>query len=56
VIKEEDSYGSKSGNGSWNGMVALVMSGNADIGFSDFVETKERSEVVAYTDTLAFIR
>jgi hypothetical protein len=37
-------------------MVGLVISGNADIGLSDFMETKERSEVVAYTDTRGFSR
>jgi ABC-type amino acid transport substrate-binding protein len=52
VIKEEDKYGSNSGNGSWDGMIGLVMSGKADIGASVFIMTKEKSEVVAYTDTL----
>jgi hypothetical protein len=56
VIKEEDLHGSKSGNGSWNGMIALVISGNADIGVSVFMDSKEISEVVAYTDTLGIIR
>jgi len=45
-----------SGNGSWNGMVAHVISGIADIGVSAFYFTKERSEVVAYTDILGFVR
>jgi hypothetical protein len=33
-------------------MMALVSSGVADIGIGDFVLSKERSEVVAFTDTL----
>jgi hypothetical protein len=37
-------------------MVALVGSGIADIGISSFFVTKENSEVVAYTDTLGFVR
>jgi hypothetical protein len=37
-------------------MVALVISGTADIGVSPIYVTKEKSEVVAYTDTLGFIR
>jgi len=45
-----------SDNGSWNGMTAQVISGIADIGVSGFYLTKEKSEVVAYTDTLGFIR
>jgi hypothetical protein len=56
VIKEEVSYGSKSGNGSWNGMIGLVMSGNADIGISDLLVKKEISEVVASTYALGFSR
>jgi len=56
VFREADSFGSKSRNGSWSGMVALVNSGIADIGVASFAVTKERSEVVAYTDTLEFAR
>jgi ABC-type amino acid transport substrate-binding protein len=33
-------------------MVALVSSGVADIGIGGFIVTKERSELVAFTDTL----
>jgi hypothetical protein len=45
-----------SGNGSWSGMVALVMRGIAHVGVEGFIVTKERSEVVVYTNTLEFIR
>jgi ABC-type amino acid transport substrate-binding protein len=48
-----NAYGSKSGNGSWTGVVGLVVNGEADIGIADFTVTKERSEVVAFIDTLA---
>jgi ABC-type amino acid transport substrate-binding protein len=37
-------------------MLALVNSGIADIGIGDFTVTKERSEVVAFTDTVSFGR
>jgi hypothetical protein len=56
VLNKGDSYGIKSGNGSWNGMVALVMSGIAHVGVGDFGVTKERSEVTAYTKPLGFSR
>jgi ABC-type amino acid transport substrate-binding protein len=56
VLHEEDSYGSKTGNGSWDGMVAQVISGTADIGVSGFFVTKEKSKVVAYTEPLGFVR
>jgi len=56
MVHETDSYGSKSGNGSWNGMMALVSSGVADIGVGDITVTKERSEVVAFTDTVEISR
>jgi hypothetical protein len=45
-----------SGNGSWSGMVALVMSGIAHVGVEAFRVMKERSEIVAYTNTLLFGR
>jgi cyclophilin family peptidyl-prolyl cis-trans isomerase len=56
VIKEEDSYGSNTGNGTWNGMVGVVTSGNADTGVSAFFVTKEQSEVVDFTYALGSIR
>ena len=51
-----DSFGSKSGNGSWNGMVSLVYSGVADIGIEHFTVTKERSEVVAFIGAIEITR
>jgi hypothetical protein len=45
-----------SGNGKYGEMTALEMSGIADIALSGFRLTKDRSEVVAYTDTLGVIR
>jgi len=56
VLHETDSYGSKSGNGSWNGMVSLVYSGVADIGIGSFTVMKERYEVVAFIDTIEVSR
>jgi ABC-type amino acid transport substrate-binding protein len=43
-------------NGTWSEIVALVSSGIADIGVATVYVTKERSEVVAYTDTLGSVR
>jgi hypothetical protein len=43
-----------SGNGTWNGIMALVSSGIADIGVGYFMMSKEKSEVVDFTDTLGF--
>jgi ABC-type amino acid transport substrate-binding protein len=37
-------------------MMALVSSGIADIGIAGFTVSKERSEVVAFTDTVTFGR
>jgi len=56
VVHETDSFGYKCGNGSWNGMVSLVYSGMADIGIGDFTVTKEKSEVVAFIDTVEISR
>ena len=55
MVYETDLYGSNN-NGSWNGMVSLVYIGATDIGIGDFTVTKERSEVVAFTDTIEFSR
>jgi len=51
-----DAYGTKSDNGLWNGVVSLVSRGIADVGIGDFTATKERSEVVAFTDTVEISR
>jgi ABC-type amino acid transport substrate-binding protein len=56
VFHEEHSFGYLSANGTWSGMMALLISGIADIGVGDFVVSKERSEVVAFTDTLGLLR
>jgi ABC-type amino acid transport substrate-binding protein len=56
VYHEADSYGSKSGNGSWSGMIALVSNRNVDIGIGDFTATRERSDVVDFIDTVDFSR
>jgi ABC-type amino acid transport substrate-binding protein len=56
VYQETDAYGAKIGNGSWNGVVGLVSNGVEDIGVGGFTVTKERSEVVMFTDTIEYSR
>jgi len=56
VLHDADTSGSKSGNGSWGGMMSLVISGIAHVGVGDLAVTTERSEVVAFTDPLGFSR
>jgi ABC-type amino acid transport substrate-binding protein len=56
VFHETDSYGSKTGNETWTGIVALVASGVADIGVGDFTATGQRSDVVDFIDTVEFSR
>ena len=56
MIQEADSFGYNSGNGSWDGMIGMVSNGIAHIGVGAFAVTKERSEVVAFTETLGYIR
>ena len=51
-----DSAGSKSRNGSWNGMMGQLSSGIAQVGVANFAVTKERNEVVAFTDPLGIPR
>ena len=56
MFHEADAFGAMSGNGSWSGMVGQLSSGIAHVGVGDFAVTKERSEVVAFTETLGFER
>jgi ABC-type amino acid transport substrate-binding protein len=56
VFYETDSYGSKTNNGTWTGMLALVTSGVADVGIGEFAATRERADVVAFIDTVEFSR
>jgi ABC-type amino acid transport substrate-binding protein len=56
VYQETVSYGTKIGNGSWDGVVGLVSNGVVDIGVGGFTVTKERSEVVMFTDTIEYSR
>jgi hypothetical protein len=44
-----------SGDVTWNEVTALVNSGEAEIGIGYFLMTKERSEVVAFTNTIGGI-
>ena len=53
MFHDADSFGSKSGNGSWSGMMALVSSGVADIGVGLLIVKKEMSEVVDFTHSVA---
>jgi hypothetical protein len=53
---EAESAGSKPGNVFWNEVTALVRCGEADIGIGYFFMTKEKSEVVAFTNTIGVIR
>jgi hypothetical protein len=56
VFHEEVSIGYKSDNGSWSGIFAQVIKGIAEVGVGDFIVSKERSEVVAFTDTQGLLR
>ena len=56
MYHEAEAIGSKSGNGSWNGMVELVRSGVAHVGVDPLSITKTRSEVLVFTDTVVFVR
>jgi ABC-type amino acid transport substrate-binding protein len=55
VFHEADLSGRKSDNGTWSGMISLVSSGKVEVGVGDFYVSKERSEVVGFTDTLGLV-
>jgi len=50
VFHEANSFGSKSGNGSWSGMIGLLSNGIAHVAVEASAVTKVRSEVVAFTE------
>ncbi len=56
MFHEAESSGSKPGNETLNGLMALVSSGVSDIVLAPVKMTKEVSEVVTYTDPLGFGR
>jgi hypothetical protein len=56
VYREATSYGSKSSNGSWSGIIGLVSNGEADIGIGDFTANVKRSYVVDFIDTVEVSR
>jgi ABC-type amino acid transport substrate-binding protein len=56
VFHEAESNGYKSDNGTWNGIVELVRSGITGIAAAPLAVTKERYEVVAFTDTIGVTR
>jgi len=56
VFHESDTYGSKSDNGSWNGMIGMVSNGIVHVAAEVFAVTKERSEVVAFTKIVKNLR
>jgi hypothetical protein len=54
VFQGADSYGSETKNGTWTGMMALVIRGKTDIAVGLFAVMKERYKVVDYLDTITF--
>lgn len=56
MFHEADSIGSLSANGSRTGLIPPVISRVADVSIANFVVTKERTEVVGFTDALKFER
>jgi ABC-type amino acid transport substrate-binding protein len=56
VFHEADPTNHKSENETWSGMVSLVSSETVDVGVGDFIVSNERSELVAFTDSLGIIK
>ncbi|KAK3868011.1 hypothetical protein Pcinc_026557 [Petrolisthes cinctipes] len=49
VVQGDGYWGAPQGNGSWNGMIGLVLRKEADLGLGPFGVTFERSQVVGFT-------
>ena len=48
-LEKEHIFGVKLDNGSWNGMIGMVVDGEADLAANDFTKTEERAEVVEFS-------
>jgi hypothetical protein len=44
-----DGYGSLSSNGTWTGMIALLINGDVEVAVGDFTMNKQRAGVVDFT-------
>lgn len=56
MYQKADTFGSKMENGSWNGVMQMVMSNEVHVGVGDFTITAERSAVVDFLAPLLFSR
>jgi hypothetical protein len=56
VFHEADTIGSLSANGSRNELIPSVIDRVADVGVASVIVTKERSELLEFTDTFEFVR
>ncbi|XP_023234709.1 glutamate receptor ionotropic, delta-1-like [Centruroides sculpturatus] len=50
------SFGMKTTNGSWKGMIGQIVNKKADITFNSLVMTEERLKVIDYSSNVAFVR
>jgi hypothetical protein len=48
-IPADNAWGSLTQNGSWNGMIAMILKGEAEIAVAEFTMTALRAEVVDFT-------
>jgi ABC-type amino acid transport substrate-binding protein len=44
-----NAYGSLTSNGTWTGMIALLMNGDVDVAVGDFTMSTQRAKVVDFT-------
>ena len=54
VIHCNNNWGKKLANGTWNGIIGKVWSGDADFGIGGITQTKERSEAVSFSSVYLF--
>jgi ABC-type amino acid transport substrate-binding protein len=48
-VEPYSAYGSMSSNGTWTGMIALLINGDVEVGVGDFSVSTQRARVVDFT-------
>ena len=56
VYKKSSFFGSKSKNGSWIGMIGMIVAGEADVGLGDFTVSADRYAVIDFLSDSQFSR
>ena len=52
VLSVDKKWGGEESDGTWNGMIGMLMRDEADVAVSDFYITESRSKVITFSSAL----